>query len=150
MVNDATRPWNQTLLVSRIIAAMVHAEKLGATISANAPFERDIAEQCRHAFGRLTMKAEKSPFEGTQDRIVMAPEGGLMTELWDALKVIRQEWLALRMIEAGYKRDWYDVIGDKSRRAAEHYATLESGAPTVEDAIRAYREAVRLREGLAA
>jgi len=146
----ASRAWNDTLLVSRIIAAMVQAERLGMTISASDAFERQIADQCRHQFGNLTSVVQNSVFDKSRDRSVMTPQGHLMTSLWDALKVVREEWLTLRMIEAGFVRRWIDVGGEAGRRAHEHYRSLDEACPSVEAAIIGFQANVRAREGIAA
>lgn len=151
MVSDAPRPWHKTLLVQHIITMMLQIEKLGMSISATGAFESRIAADCRHLLGSLQMDVEKSPLDAACDRFVMVPRGTVMSELWDALRTVREEWLAQRMVEAGYKRKWFDVIGtDEQRRASEHYAKLDDQAPTIEAAIREHRETVRLSGALAA
>ncbi|MDQ4421440.1 hypothetical protein OOT33_13515 [Sphingobium sp. DEHP117] len=150
MTAPAIRAWNDCLLVARICAAMIQAEKLGMTISATAPFERGVAEECRNAFGSFKREDVKSVFDAAQDTTALRPSGGLLTSLWDNLANVRAEWITLRMIEAGFKRNWADFGGDVGRRAFEEYARLDAAAPTIEQAIAHHREMVRQVGSLAA
>jgi hypothetical protein len=150
MTAPAIRAWNDCLLVSRICAAMIQAEKLGMTISASAPFERGIAEECRAAFGCFKRESVKSVFDAAQDRTELRPTGILLTELWRQLEAVRSEWIALHMVEAGFDRHWYNFGGNVGRLASEKYAELDDAAPTIEQAIQHYREMVRQVGSLAA
>lgn len=150
MTAPAIRAWNDCLLVARICAAMIQAERLGMTISASAPFESGIAEECRHAFGCFKRESVKSVFDAAQDRDELRPSGVLMTELWRNLEAVRAEWITLRMIEAGFKRNWHDFGGEVGRRASEKYAEVNAAAPSIEQAINIHREMVRQIGSLAA
>ncbi|RXR28926.1 hypothetical protein [Sphingobium fluviale] len=150
MTAPAIRPWNDCLLVARICAAMIQAEKLGMTISANGAFEGSVAAECRHAFGCFKREAVRSVFDAAQDTTALRPSGVLLTSLWDNLANVRSEWITLRMIEAGFKREWADFGGDVGRRAFEEYARLDDAAPTIEQAISHHRELARQIGSLAA
>lgn len=150
MTAPEVRAWNDCLLVARICAAMIQAEKLGMTISANGAFEGSVAEGCRHAFGCFRQEHVKSVFDAAQDSTELRPSGQLMSALWANLEIVRSEWITLRMIEAGFKRNWFDFGGDVGRRASEKYAQINAAIPTIEQAINHHREMVRQAGSLAA
>lgn len=150
MNSPSIRAWNDSLLVARVCEAMIKAEKLGMAISAQGAFEGGVASDCQHAFGSFRTEKVKSVFDAAQNSTALRPCGVLMTTLWNNLENVRSEWITLRMIEAGFKRNWYDFGGDVGRRASEKYAQINAAAPTIEQAITHHREMVRQIGSLAA